>query len=90
MAVQFEGGVTATFSMEAFTSYEGRRTRLMGSMGDIVGDMEKFTLTDFPELEKARHDSAVAGDMHGGGDWRLVRDWLPLSCNMTQACLRLL
>ena len=38
-SMEFEGGTTANFSMEAFTSYEGRRTRVMGSMGDIVGDM---------------------------------------------------
>lgn len=75
-SMQFEGGVTASFSMEAFTSYEGRRTRVMGSMGDIVGDMEKFTLTDFRTGKSTEFDSTVAGDMHGGGDWRLVRDWL--------------
>lgn len=74
--MQFRGGVTASFSMEAFTSYEGRRTRVMGSMGDIVGDMEKFTLTDFRTGKSSIFDSTVAGDMHGGGDWRLVRDWL--------------
>lgn len=75
-SMQFEGGVTASFSMEAFTSYEGRRTRVMGSMGDIVGDMEKFTLTDFRTGKSTVFDSSVAGDMHAGGDWRLVRDWL--------------
>ena len=75
-AIEFENGVTASFNMVAFTSYEGRRTRLMGSMGDIVGDMEKFTLTDFRTGKSTVYDSSVAGDMHGGGDWRLVRDWL--------------
>ncbi|MEI7664176.1 MAG: Gfo/Idh/MocA family oxidoreductase, partial [Bacteroidota bacterium] len=35
-SIQFEGQVTANFSMEAFTSYSGRRTRVMGSMGDMV------------------------------------------------------
>ena len=33
---QFEDGVTASFSMEAHTSYAGRRTRIMGSRGDVV------------------------------------------------------
>ncbi len=28
--------------MEAFTSYAGRRTRVMGAMGDMVGDMEEL------------------------------------------------
>lgn len=74
-SMEFEGGITANFSMEAFTSYAGRRTRVMGSMGDIVGDMETFTVTDFRTKKSTVHDSS-SGDGHGGGDWRLVRDWL--------------
>ncbi len=74
-SIQFQGGVTASFSMEAFTSYEGRRTRVMGSMGDIVGDMETFTVTDFRTKKSTVYDNS-SGDGHGGGDWKLVRDWL--------------
>lgn len=74
-SMEFEGGATASFSMEAFTSYEGRRTRVMGSMGDIVGDMETFTLTDFRTGKRTIYDNS-SGDGHGGGDWRLVRNWL--------------
>ncbi|NNF22949.1 MAG: Gfo/Idh/MocA family oxidoreductase [Saprospiraceae bacterium] len=72
--ILFEDDVTASFSMEAFTSYHGRRTRVMGSMGDIVGDMTSFTWTDFRTGEKEvyEHES----DSHGGGDWNLVSDWL--------------
>ena len=76
----FEDNVTANFSMEAFTSYHGRRTRIMGSMGDIVGDMESFTYTDFrtgkrlhKKVDKRTSDLYGA---HGGGDLLLVRDWL--------------
>lgn len=72
--ILFEDNVTASFSMEAFTSYEGRRTRVMGSMGDIVGDMEKFTLTDFRTGDKSEWKQST--DTHGGGDWRLVADWI--------------
>jgi predicted dehydrogenase len=74
-SMEFEGGATASFSMEAFTSYEGRRTRVMGSMGDIVGDMETFTITDFRTGKRTVYDNS-SGDGHGGGDWRLVRNWL--------------
>ncbi len=74
-SMEFEGGATANFSMEAFTSYDGRRTRVMGSMGDIVGDMETFTLTDFRTGKSTVYDNS-SGDGHGGGDWRLVRNWL--------------
>lgn len=70
----FENGVTAAFSMEAHVSYEGRRTRIMGSKGDIVGDMEMFVMTDF----KTRKQTSwkLKTDPHGGGDHRLMEDWL--------------
>lgn len=72
--IQFADNVTASFSMEAFTSYEGRRTRVMGSMGDIVGDMSSFVLTDFRTGKKTEWKQESDG--HGGGDWRLVADWI--------------
>lgn len=70
----FKNGVTAAFSMEAHVSYEGRRTRIMGSKGDIVGDMEMFVMTDF----KTRKQTSwkMKTDAHGGGDHRLVQDWV--------------
>jgi predicted dehydrogenase len=74
MNMLFEDNITAAFSMEAFTPYEGRRTRVMGSMGFIEGDMEKFTLTDFRTGKKT--DWSQTSDSHGGGDWRLVADWI--------------
>ena len=70
----FENDVTASFNMEAFTSYHGRRTRVMGSMGDIVGDMTRFSWTDFRTGETT--DWEHASDGHGGGDWNLVADWV--------------
>jgi Oxidoreductase family, C-terminal alpha/beta domain len=81
-SILFQDDVTASFSMEAFTSYGGRRTRVMGSMGDIVGDMEKFTLTDFRTEKKLEWDAKVddvdiySKSGHGGGDYRLMRDWV--------------
>jgi predicted dehydrogenase len=74
MNLKFKNGVTAAFNMEAFTSYHGRRTRVMGSMGDIVGDMESFTYTDFRSGKQQRWSHS--SDSHGGGDWRLVSDFL--------------
>lgn len=72
--ILFEGGVTASFSMEAFTSYEGRRTRVLGSLGDVVGDMSSFVITDFLTGQKTTWSQSTDG--HGGGDWRLVSNWL--------------
>jgi predicted dehydrogenase len=76
----FEEGVTANFSMEAFTSYHGRQTRIMGAMGDIVGDMEKFTLTDFRTGNVTVKNIIIQDSeqyvSHGGGDAALVADWV--------------
>ena len=70
----FDKDVTVSFNMEAFTSYHGRRTRVMGSMGDIVGDMYSYKWTDFRtgEVEEWKNES----DGHGGGDWNLMSDWI--------------
>jgi hypothetical protein len=63
------------FSMEALTSYEGRYTRIMGTKGDIVGDMRTFTCTNF--LTGDQHTwTARQTDGHGGGDARLIRDFV--------------
>ncbi|MFT4022200.1 MAG: Gfo/Idh/MocA family oxidoreductase [Flavihumibacter sp.] len=70
----FDGGVTASFSMEAFTSYEGRRTRIMGSHGDIVGDMTEFTITHYRTGRQEYWMEKT--DKHGGGDWRLMADFV--------------
>lgn len=75
MNMKFEGGITAAFSMEALTSYGGRRTRIMGTKGDIVGDMVSFTCTDFLTGKQEKWGTDI-NDGHGGGDLRLIRDLL--------------
>lgn len=72
--ILFADNVTASFSMEAFTSYDGRRTRVMGTLGDVVGDMTSMVHTDF--LTGKKTEWKQESDGHGGGDWRLVNDWL--------------
>ncbi|MBL0267281.1 MAG: Gfo/Idh/MocA family oxidoreductase [Chitinophagaceae bacterium] len=70
----FRNGATAAFSMEAHVSYEGRRTRIMGSAGDIYGNMENFTVTNFKTRKQTTWKMKT--DAHGGGDNRLIKDWL--------------
>jgi hypothetical protein len=80
--IRFADNVTAAFSMEAFTSYHGRRTRIMGAMGDMVGDMEELVVTDFRTgkqtklVPKAEDVEGYKNSGHGGGDWLLVRDFV--------------
>jgi hypothetical protein len=80
--IRFQGGVTASFSKEAFTPWGGRRTRIMGSMGYIEGDMRQLEIHDFRTgkltvLEaRALEVDRYAADGHGGGDWRLMANWV--------------
>jgi hypothetical protein len=77
--MEFEGGINATFGMEAHTSYGGRRIRIMGSMGDIVGDEQELVATDFITGKVARSTGKELASItsgHGGGDYGLVRDFL--------------
>lgn len=73
--IQFENDVTVAFSMEGHTSFDGRRTRILGSKGDIIGDMRTFTHTDF-STGKSEDWTQEGTDGHGGGDHRLVADWI--------------
>lgn len=78
----FEDGTTAAFSMEAFTPYGGRRTRIMGTTGYIEGDETKFTLYEFRSNRKLTWHKEVfdipeyKDSGHGGGDMALVCDWI--------------
>ena len=80
--MKFEGDITASFSMDAFTPYGGRRTRIMGTKGFIEGDMTTFTFYDFRTGHKSVWDQKVSeiaeykGSGHGGGDHLLVRDFV--------------
>ncbi|RYD97049.1 MAG: Gfo/Idh/MocA family oxidoreductase [Sphingobacteriales bacterium] len=92
-SIRFGGNVTANFSMEAFTSYHDRRSRIMGSMGDMVGDMTELVITDFRTGKQVKL-RPVAEDVeeyknsgHGGGDHLLARDFVQAVAQQNPALL---
>lgn len=80
--IKFADNITASFSMESLTADHGRRTRVMGSMGELIGDMKQLVVRDFrtdKEVKltpKAEDVEAYKDSGHGGGDWLLVRDFV--------------
>ena len=70
---EFDGGVTASFTMTAFTRARGRETRIFGTRGELYGDSQHLTVFDFLTNETTTVDTDVASDGsilsgHGGGD----------------------
>ncbi|HEY1178036.1 MAG TPA: Gfo/Idh/MocA family oxidoreductase [Phytomonospora sp.] len=75
--LQYEGGVTASFTVTAFTKMAGRRTTFFGTHGELFGDSDRIEITDFRTGETTVHDTAPADHSatggHGGGDLGLMR-----------------
>ncbi len=81
--IQFEDGTTATHDMVTGTPRPGRSIHLWGTEGEIEGFMEDGSFVVRHADARAGHeyseeavDVNVSMDMHGGGDMRLVEDFV--------------
>ncbi|KAF8076234.1 hypothetical protein FPV67DRAFT_1407569 [Lyophyllum atratum] len=75
--LEFSDGTTASFTMVAYTSLIcDRQTRLHFTHGEIVGDMNTFTVTDFRTRKTTTHHPKNEGGGHGGGDLGLIRTFV--------------
>ena len=75
---EFENQITASFTMVGFSHYEGRRTRVFATKGNIYGDEQSLTATHFltGELEKWDVSMAKISSGHGGGDYAFTHDFV--------------
>ena len=76
--MEFEDGATATFSMSGFTREQTRIVQIMGTKGEIRGNMSDNSISIFDFLTKQEtvihFDRPVGG--HGGGDNKIMRTFI--------------
>lgn len=92
--LELEDGLTVNFTMSAFTAHGGRTIRVMGALGELDCDMKANTIRvmRFGQPDEVIDVRTLTDDFsgHGGGDVRLVREFiglvrgeLPLSGTLT-------
>jgi hypothetical protein len=86
--MQFSSGATVAFTMVAFTTLIcDRQTRLHFTHGEIVGDMNTFTVTDFRTKQTTKHAPRNEGGGHGGGDLGLIKAFVEAVKSKDQSLL---
>lgn len=83
IVTEFADGALATHDLIAGTARPGRKIHICGTEGEIEGFMEdgKFVVRHADpraghEYSEEEVDMNVSADMHGGGDLRLVEDFI--------------
>ncbi|HWD38560.1 MAG TPA: Gfo/Idh/MocA family oxidoreductase [Fimbriimonas sp.] len=79
VAMEFEGGVTATFTMTAFTPWGGRYLRIHGTRGYLEAklDQRQIDIWEFWAGNRHTHIEMPEEDgSHGGADDRLMRNFI--------------
>lgn len=80
--MQMEGGASLSLTMSAFTSIGGRTIKVMGTLGDLWGDMHenKIRIGFFGKepqvIDLGKEEKDFAG--HGGGDRLLMEQFVDL------------
>ena len=83
VSIEFEDGCTATHNMTGGASRPSRVIHIIGTKGEITGIMDDgLFYVRYPdtrpghEYSEEKVDVNVSGDAHGGGDLRLVEDFV--------------
>ncbi len=91
LSMEFEGNITATFTMSAFTQECYRSIKITGSLGEIEGDMLSniIYVRQFGKPERTinlgKDKDEFAG--HGGGDMALMQNAFELMSSDSIAAL---
>ncbi|WSY18995.1 Gfo/Idh/MocA family oxidoreductase (plasmid) [Embleya sp. NBC_00896] len=78
--LEYEGGVTASFTLTAFTPIENRHTKIFGTRGQLTGDGRHIRIYDFRTERTTVIDTSLDGSSaaegHAGGDEAMFNDYL--------------
>ncbi|KAJ3497551.1 hypothetical protein NLG97_g1816 [Lecanicillium saksenae] len=86
--IEYEGGITASVTMSAFTeSVCQRGTRIQGTKGELIGDMTTFDVFDFLTRTNKHYAPKLDGGYHGGGDTGLARAFVSAVAHGDQSVL---
>ena len=85
--VIFDGGITGTLTMTAFSKEINRETRIFGTKGEIVGDFEENVIYVKPFLGDIKtYNAEVIESGHGGADTVTVADFLASARGEKEMC----
>jgi predicted dehydrogenase len=76
VALEFDGGLTATFTMTAFTQRGGRKIRVHGTEGEVEFTEERMQVRTFADRRDEEVTFTSESGGHGGGDARVMRSFL--------------
>ena len=75
VSMEFEGGVTATFTATAFTDHRVRETEVLGTRGSLRGDGLHLEFSEFESRRVTRWEVPSKG-RHLGGDIAMMDSFL--------------
>lgn len=78
VALEFDQGISATFTLNAFTADDMRQTDIFGSHGELRGNGRTITIRNFAREseEQVAFSEFAADDIHLGGDERIMEDFV--------------
>ena len=87
----YEGGISGTMTMTAFSDEVGRESEFRGTHGTISGNGSKIKVVRFGEAQEHLYDVNAASQSlaggHGGGDAGLMDDFVKAVANEDQSLL---
>lgn len=91
VVLEFDGRISATLTMTAFTTEASRTTDIYGTLGEIHADSKSIVVHRFGEAKPEIHEvskltDTIAGG-HGGGDSGLAADFIAAVSTRDQARL---